>query len=116
MKTLLLGILFATSIQLVYGQSDKIRTSEIKTEIVCDHCLQCGSCYQNIYATVKESTKGVRSIKVDPEENIITVKYNSEKTDLEEIEKAITLSGFKANEQEPTLEAYNKLDNCCKKK
>jgi len=48
--------------------------------------------------------------------NIIKVKYNSEKTNLIEIEKAIALSGFKANDLEPTNEAYESLDYCCKKK
>lgn len=115
MKNLFLTLLFAFSIQLAYSQPNKIETAEIKTEIVCDHCLKCESCDQNIFLKVKDNTKGVRSIKVNPEKNIITVKYNSEKTSLSEIEAAIALAGFKANDQEPTAEAYNQLDGCCKK-
>jgi copper chaperone CopZ len=102
--------------QLAYSQSSKIITTEIKTEIVCDHCLACESCDFNIFTNIKSNTKGVRKIKVNPSENSITVKYNSKKTTLEEIEKAILLSGFKANEHEPSNEAYNSLDGCCKKK
>lgn len=115
MKNLLLTILFAFSIQFAYSQSSKVKTAEIKTEIFCDHCLECESCDRNIFLKVKDNTKGVKSIKVDPEKNTITVKYNSEKTNLSEIEQAIALAGYKANDQEPTLEAYNNLDGCCKK-
>ncbi|WP_158276117.1 hypothetical protein [Brumimicrobium oceani] len=57
----------------------------------------------------------MRKVKIDAETNTITVTYNSKKTNLEEIEKAIALSGFKANDVEPTEEAYNSLDGCCKK-
>jgi hypothetical protein len=54
-------------------------------------------------------------VKIDPEKNIIRVKYNSEKTNLIAIEKAIALSGYKANDLEPIKEAYESLDYCCKK-
>ena len=54
-------------------------------------------------------------MKIDSEKNIITVKYNSEKTNLTEIEKAIALSGYNANNLKPTNEAYESLDYCCKK-
>lgn len=116
MKKVLLTMLLLSSLQVAFSQSNKIKTTEIQTEISCDHCLQCESCDQNIFTKVKANTKGVRSIKVNSEKNIITVKYNSEKTNIEEIEKAITLAGYKANEREPSIEAYNKLDGCCKKK
>jgi len=116
MKNLLITALLFTSMQIVFGQSDVIKTAEIKTEISCNHCMQCGSCGQNIYTHVKENVKGVKNIKINPETNIISVKYNSEKTNLEAIEKAITLAGYKANDQEPTLEAYTNLDACCKRK
>lgn len=101
--------------QLAFGQSSKIKTIDIQTEIFCDHCLECESCDQNIFIKVKENTKGVRKIKVNADKNLITVKYNSEKTNIEEIEKAIALSGFKANDREPSEESYNALDGCCKK-
>lgn len=116
MKKILFTMLLMSSIQVAFSQSSKFQTVKIQTEISCDHCLQCESCDQNIFTKVKANTKGVRSIKVNPEINIITVKYNSEKTNIEDIEKAITLAGYKANEHEPSIEAYNKLDSCCKKK
>ncbi|PWH86073.1 hypothetical protein DIT68_05825 [Brumimicrobium oceani] len=92
-----------------------MKTTVIETEIFCDHCSECESCDRNIFLRVDQNTKGVRKVKIDAETNTITVTYNSKKTNLEEIEKAIALSGFKANDVEPTEEAYNSLDGCCKK-
>lgn len=116
MKKTLIIALFISGMQVIFGQSDIIKTADIKTEISCDHCMQCGSCGQNIYTHVKDNVEGVKNIKINSETNIITVKYNAEKTNLEEIEKAIALSGYKANDQEPTIEAYNNLDSYCKRK
>ncbi|WP_107038900.1 heavy-metal-associated domain-containing protein [Brumimicrobium mesophilum] len=115
MKNVLLTLLFISSIHLAYSQEGKIKTTVIDTEIFCDHCAECESCDQNIFLRVSENTKGVRKVKIDSETNTITVTYNSKKSSLEDIEKAIALSGYKANDVEPTEEAYNSLDGCCKK-
>ena len=116
MKNVLLTLLFISSIHLAFSQEDKIKTSVIDTEIFCDHCAECASCDQNIFLKINGHTKGVRKVIIDSETNTISVTYNSKKTSLEEIEQAIVLSGYKANGVEPTEEAYNSLDGCCKKK
>ncbi len=116
MKSNLLILILIFSFKLSISQKNKYLIEEIKTEIFCDHCLECESCDDNIFSKIKDHNKGVSFVKIDSEKNIITVKYNSEKTNLIEIEKAIALSGFKANDLEPTNEAYESLDYCCKKK
>lgn len=116
MKNLTLVILFVSTLQVSFSQSSKTKTDVIKTEIACDHCAVCESCDQNIFMKIKENTKGVKSVKINSETNTVTVKYSPKKTNLEEIEKAITLAGYKANDREPTSEAYEKLDGCCKRK
>ncbi len=116
MKNVVLTVLLMATMQVANAQDGKIKTIDIKTTISCDHCTKCESCDRNIFDRVKTNTKGVRSIKVNAEKNIITVKYNSEKTTLEDIEKAITMAGYQANDRQPTAEAYNQLDGCCKKK
>lgn len=114
MKNTTLIILFIAIVQVGYSQSSKTKTDVIKTEIACDHCAVCESCDQNIFMKIKENTKGVKSVNINSETNTVTVKYSTKKTNLEEIEKAITLAGYKANERVPTSEAYEKLDGCCK--
>lgn len=116
MKNIFFTLLLVLATQAAYSQSDKIKTTEINTEIVCDHCVKCESCDLNIYTHIKDNTKGVRSVKIDAGKNVIAVKYNSKRTSVEEIEKAIAMAGFQANDLEPTEEAYNRLDACCKKK
>jgi hypothetical protein len=46
----------------------------------------------------------------------ITVTYNPKKTSSEEIRKSISLYGFDADSVKADPVAYNKLDECCKKK
>ena len=116
MKSKLLLLILMFSVKLSFSQETKYIVTEINTEIFCDHCLQCASCDDNIFTKIKDNNKGVSYVKIDSEKNIITVKYNSEKTNLTEIEKAIALSGYNANELKPTSEAYESLDYCCKKK
>lgn len=107
-------LVVATSISLLSFAAKK--TIVIKTQIACDHCLQCNSCGQNINDKIKTSEKGVRSVKIDSKANTITVNYLDNKTSPEQIKKAIDAAGFEADELKPTAEAYDKLDGCCKKK
>jgi len=116
MKTKLLFLILISYVKFSFSQENKYLFAEISTEIFCNHCLECESCDENIYSKIKDNNKGISFVKIDSEKNIITVKYNSEKTNLTEIEKAIAFSGYKANDFKPTREAYESLDFCCKKK
>lgn len=114
MKKLLTLLFLIAFVYLGKAQTSGTQTTIIQSEITCDHCHQCGSCEKNIYLKVKANTKGVKSIKVDPQTSQITVKYNASKTSLEQIEDAITLAGFKANDKPAVPAAFEKLDACCK--
>ena len=115
MKTKLLLLILIFSVKLSFSQKNKFLVTEISTEIFCDHCTECESCDDNIFYKIKDNNKGIINVKIDSKQNIIVVKYNSKKTNLIEIEKAITMSGYKANDLEPLSDAYEKLDHCCKK-
>ena len=115
MKSKLLLLILMFSVKLSLSQETKYLIAEINTEIFCNHCLQCESCDDNIFSKIKDYNKGIMSVKVDSKKNLIIVKYNKEKTNLTAIENAITLSGYKANNQKPVSEAYIQLDHCCKK-
>jgi copper chaperone CopZ len=116
MKNLLSITLFIFTINLYFAQNNVLQTVQIDTEIFCDHCLQCESCDENIFNKLKENNQGIRLVKVDAKENVITIKFNSEKTNLQAVEKSITMAGYKANYQKPNDAAYERLDGCCKKK
>jgi copper chaperone CopZ len=115
MKKLLSIIFLIPIVHLSYSQDSFLETTQINTEIFCNHCLQCESCDENIFNQIKLNNNGIRFVKVDAKKNIISVKYNSKKTNLEEIEKAIAMAGYRANDIIPNEDAYKKLDGCCKK-
>ena len=97
----------------LYGQSSSIATVEIKTNISCDHCLRCGSCAPRIQKAVRIN-KGIKSVNIDADQDIITVKFNTDKTDATSIRESVTDAGFDADDLKAKPEAYKKLDACCK--
>lgn len=91
-------------------------TAVIKTKIYCDHCIQCEDCNANIMNKVRSGNKGIRKVKVNPEENTITVQYVEGKTTLEQIRKSINDAGFDADDSPAPADKVARLDGCCRKK
>lgn len=112
-RTIGLLVLLFTS-QFLAAQTDPIITTDIKTQIWCDHCQECDDCGRNIFMKVKKN-KGIKDVVVNDETNVISVKYDSRKVTLGEIEKSIASAGFKANNVDADPDAYESLDACCKK-
>ena len=72
----------------------------------------CDMCKSTIEKAAK-SVDGVNSAKWNVASKKMNVKYDSEKTSLEEIQTAIVASGYDIGEQKATEEAYNNLHSCC---
>ncbi len=110
MKTKLILSLIALTIMFkANAQKDaKMAEIEIKTTVVCEMCEK------NIknYLVLE---KGVKKVNVDLKTKIVKVKYNPEKTSPEKIRKAITNAGYDADDVPANKEAFDKLDDCCKK-
>lgn len=85
----------------------------IKTGIKCDHCLRCATCGPHIVDALW-SVKGMVAIKVNPEENTISVTYKPEKTNPETIRKAIADAGYDADDIKANPKSIAKLDKCCR--
>ena len=94
----------------ISAQEKKKKTEkvEIKSSVVC------GMCETKIKKELAFE-KGVKSVEVDLKKKIITVAYNTKKTDKEKIKKAITKIGYDADELLADEKAYGKLPACCKK-
>lgn len=110
-------ILIAAALISFSASAQKKKNTEtiiIKTQIFCDHCLECESCSGNIIGQLGLA-KGIKDVVINPEANTISVKYNSKKTSTEKIRALINNAGFDADDQKASLEAVNKLDGCCKK-
>lgn len=75
---------------------------------------QCEICEKTLNKALKKVT-GVEKYKVDIEGKVIHINYDRNVTTIAMIEKAITSAGYDANDKRANPEAYDKLDNCCKK-
>ena len=75
--------------------------------------IQCGMCQKTIEMGLKK-VPGVTHSAVDLETKTTTVVYDIKKTDLTQIEKAISGLGYQANETLADLIAYRGLPGCCK--
>lgn len=114
MKNILLIVFFTFFTLNISAQNGKNEKAVIKTNIVCEHCKVCPTCglsfKENLY-----KIDGLKMYELDETAMTFTVYYNGKKTSLEKIKTAITKLGFDADEMKADLEAYEKLDDCCKK-
>lgn len=72
----------------------------------------CEMCKTTIDKALK-SVDGVKSGKWSVASQKVVVKYDTSKTNLDEIKKAIAAVGYDTKEFRATDEAYNKLHHCC---
>ncbi len=96
---------FATQAQT---QDANQKTITIKTSAVCDMCK----------STIEKAMayeKGVKSSSLDVDSKLLTVVFDTRKTDANKLKKAVTEVGYDADELPAQERAYNKLDDCCKK-
>lgn len=103
---LILGLFF--TIGSVAAQKSKSETINIKVS------SQCSMCKENIERALAFE-KGVSKSNVDLEKNEVAVTYKPNKTSPEAIKKAISLSGYDADDVAADPKAYKKLADCCKK-
>jgi copper chaperone CopZ len=73
----------------------------------------CGMCNTKI-TTAAKSVVGVISAKWNSETKMMSVKYDSEKTNLDEIQKKIASVGYDTKKYKADDEVYNNLHHCCK--
>ena len=86
----------------------------IKTNIYCDHCKECPTCGKSLQSNLLD-IKGVKMYELDDKKMTLTVYYNAQKTNAEQIREAISKIGYDADDIKASPEAYVKLDDCCKK-
>jgi len=110
MKKIILGILavggfaVAGSAQVKASQTAKIKTPTVG----CDDCKSRIETYLKRY-------DGVTSVQVNWHQKITTVKYLTDRTNIEEIKTAISNCGYDADDIPAFEEAYKRLPKTCKK-
>ena len=84
-------------------------TVKIKTSAICEMCKE--RIEKNLALT-----KGVAKSDLNLDDKVITVEYDAAKIDAAGIRKAISETGYDADEVKAIAKDYAKLPNCCKKK
>ncbi|MCF8378274.1 MAG: cation transporter [Bacteroidales bacterium] len=103
-----ISILFAFISFSVFAQD---AGTEVKEKFkVYGNCEMCKKTIEK----AGESVDGVNSAKWSISGKMITVKYDSTKTNLETIKKAIADVGYDTEEYRAKDEIYNALHKCCK--
>ncbi|MFM1744891.1 MAG: hypothetical protein RLZZ630_828 [Bacteroidota bacterium] len=100
------GLILASLIaQYATAQSDTIR-------IVTS--AQCETCREKLSRDLGY-LKGVEQTELDLDTRILQVIYDSGRTTPEKIRKAVTRSGYDADDLPADPRAYQRLPGCCKK-
>jgi copper chaperone CopZ len=110
MKPFILSM-FAVCIFAFNGsaQVKRVETAKIKTPTV-----QCEMCKSRIETYLKRYD-GVTFINVNYKKKETTVKYLTDRINIEEIKTAIANAGYDADDVPANTDSYNRLPKCCKK-
>jgi mercuric ion binding protein len=109
LTTILLISLFAFATTTLQAQKGK------KTEtIVIKTSAQCGMCKTTIEKAMAYE-KGIISSNLNVETAELSVKYKVSKTTPDQIKKAISETGYDADDIEASQKAYANLPGCCQK-
>ena len=98
------GISFFTS-----AQTKTLLIAKITTPTV-----QCDMCKERIESYLKRYD-GVLSVTVNVKKKETTVKYLTDRTNIENIKTAIANAGYDADDVPANPDAYKELPKCCKK-
>jgi copper chaperone CopZ len=99
-----LGILFGSC--AIFQKAEK-KTVQISTN------AECGMCKERIEGELNY-VKGIVFAELDVSSKILTVKYKSNKIQLEDIRKKVTQMGYDADAQNADAKAQSNLPDCCK--
>lgn len=113
LKLIIPALLFFVTLTASAQDKKTVQTAVIKTAIYCDHCKACETCGPQFNKLLKQ--KGVQMVTLDEKAMTLKVTYNSKKTDLATIKKAISKLGYDADDVKADKDAYAALDGCCKK-
>ncbi len=110
MKKIILSLLVGSFISLgASAQTKAVQTVKISTPTV-----QCEMCKNKIETYLKRFD-GVGMVNVHVKKKETTVKFISDRTNIEEIKAAISNAGYDADEVTANEESYKRLPKCCKK-
>lgn len=110
MKKYLLTILAVTGFVISsFSQTKAQQTAKISTpNVLCEECKKRLTTYLDRY-------DGIQYLNINFRRGDITVKYLTDRIDIEQIKTAIANAGYDADDVTASEEAYKKLPKSCKK-
>lgn len=75
---------------------------------------KCGMCKKRLEKDLS-LTKGVQDAKLNLDDKVMTIVYNSKKTDKAKLQKAINDIGYDAGESVANQKSHDRLPDCCQK-
>ena len=110
MKKILLSTIVASAFSLVASaQTKAVQVAKISTPTV-----QCDMCKNRIEQYLKR-IDGVTTVNVAVKKREVTVKFISDRTNIEMIKASIANAGYDAAEIAANPDSYKLLPKCCKK-
>jgi copper chaperone CopZ len=110
MKKILFSAIALVGLSTILSAQTKAQlTAKIKTPTV-----QCDECKERIETYLKRYD-GVVSVNVNVKRKETTVKYLTDRTDIEQIKTAIANAGYDADDVTANPDSYKALPKCCKK-
>ncbi len=106
-KKLLLLVGIVSMLSLSYSAQAETRKASFKV------FGNCGMCEKKI-ETAAKSVEGVTLADWDKKTKAMKVSFDTEKTSLDAIHKAIAKVGYDTEKVKASDEVYNKLHSCCK--
>ncbi|TXJ23701.1 MAG: copper chaperone [Chitinophagaceae bacterium] len=92
-----------------FAQAKPVQTAKIKTpNILCEDCKKRVTTYLDRY-------DGIQSVAINTRKGETTVKYVTDRINIEEIKTAIANAGFDADDVPANEDAYKRLPKTCKK-
>ena len=110
MKRYLLTVLAVTGFVIsAFSQTKALQTAKISTpNVLCEECKKRLTTYLDRY-------DGIQYLNINFRKGEITVKYLTDRIDIEQIKTAIANAGYDADDVTANEEAYKKLPKSCKK-
>ena len=109
--TILSLLLFVCSMSVIIAQD---KTASSTAEIKIKTSAQCEECKSRIEKAVNK-LDGIEAADLDVESKVLTVTYQTDQTDPDEIRLAVSRVGYDADDVPANERAYKKLPKCCQK-
>ena len=97
-RVILAVVVFFSAANVVLAQDRAVKLKKNEALVVFSVNIDCHSCEQKIKKNIPFDVKGVTDLKTNLDKQLVTIKYQTNKTDKDKLKKAIEKLGFTCEE------------------